>query len=74
MTSALSESMPGARPIDDAARDGRFQIVLRADQRDPARMPAGGWPCALARHVDGEWHLTLGKLDFEPTHYKPRKD
>lgn len=46
------------RPIDDDARDGRFQLVFRDD-------------CfAVARAVGDTWLFGCGHaLDFEPTHY-----
>lgn len=53
--------VPDCIPIDDTARDGRYQLVL---------CPKGGF--ALARWADGAWHMANGALDFEPTHYRPK--
>ncbi|WP_067734457.1 hypothetical protein [Novosphingobium naphthalenivorans] len=48
-------------PIDDAARDGRSQLVF------------GGEYFALARFFDSAWRFPNGiELDFIPTNYRPQ--
>lgn len=52
-----------AVPIDDAARDGRFQLVF-ADGR-----------CALVRFAGEHWVFSSGiPFPDQPTLYHPRKD
>lgn len=52
-----------AVPIDDAARDGRFQLVFAKDRY------------ALVRFVSETWVFSSGvPLPDQPTHYQPRKD
>lgn len=48
------------RRLDDAALDGKYQLV------------ADGKVFALARFIDGEWRYPGGDLlEFGPTHYRP---
>lgn len=48
-------------PIDDFARDGRYQLVF--DRRGEF---------AVARYVDESWSFSSGApLDFDPTDYHP---
>lgn len=50
-------------PIDDAARDGRFQLVVH------------GGRFALVRFAAGRWTFSSGMpFPGRPSHYKPRKD
>lgn len=52
-----------AVPIDDAARDGRFQLVFAEGRY------------ALVRFVAEHWVFSSGvPLPDLPTHYQPRKD
>lgn len=49
------------RPIDAAARDGRYQLVFEKDNQ-----------FALVRWIDGGWRFANGAApSFEPTHYRP---
>lgn len=59
MPPALIEAVP----IDDAARDGRFQLVFSKDRY------------ALVRFVSECWVFSSGvPLLDQPSHYQPRKD
>lgn len=50
-------------PITDAARDGRYQVVLD-----------GGGMFALVRWSGESWVFSSNvPLDFEPTHYRLRE-
>ncbi|MBT0667047.1 hypothetical protein HT136_01525 [Novosphingobium profundi] len=52
-----------ALPIDDAARDGRFQLVFVEGRY------------ALVRFVAEHWVFSSGvPFPGHPTHYQPRKD
>ena len=47
-------------PLDDTARNGRFQLLL------------GGGEFAVARWADGRWVFANGvELHFFPTSYRP---
>jgi hypothetical protein len=50
------------RPIDEGARDGRYQLVFASD----------GY-FAIVRFRAGRWEFSSGRpLDFEPTEYRPQ--
>lgn len=56
-------------PIDDIARDGRYQLVFAADAEIPDNPPF-----ALAKFVDGSFRCSSGAaLGFEPTHYQVKE-
>ncbi|CDO37636.1 hypothetical protein [Novosphingobium sp. KN65.2] len=55
---------PNPIPLDNEARNGRYQLVLR---------PGGAF--TLARWLDGAFRCSSGNaIDFEPTYYQPGKD
>lgn len=56
-------------PIDDTARDGRYQLVFAAGSEIPDNPPF-----ALAKFVDGSFRCSSGaSLGFEPTHYQVKE-
>ncbi len=62
MSPALVQRL-GVVPIDEAARDGRHQLVFARGRY------------ALVRWVEEQWLFPSGNpWPIRPTHYKPRED